>query len=66
MALTSRFQHSTETGLSVLLRTDYSIGACYSSGGLCPLPPSLSLNWGMDFWIGVQRLMRYFSHFDWC
>jgi hypothetical protein len=63
---TSRFQHSIETGLSVRSQTDYSTGACCSSGGLWPLLPSLSLNWGMGFLIGVQLLMLYFSHSDWC
>ena len=63
---TSRFQHSIETGLSVRSRTDYSTGTCCSSGGLGLLHLSLSLNWGMGFWFGVRRLMRYFSHSDWC
>ena len=66
VVLTSRFQHSIGTGLSVLLRKDCSIGVCCSAGGLGPLHLALSLNWGMGFWFGVRRLIRYPFHSDCC
>ena len=66
MVRTAGCQRSLGTGLLVQLRMDYSIGAGYSSGGLGPLLPSLSLNSGRGFCFGVRWLMRSTSRPDWC